>query len=190
MDVLSSRILIPMGILLGVLVPSMPIVVHAEASLTVEARPRSISVGDTVRLTVQAVTQDQGTLEAPDMDDWDIVSQSQQTSLSYGSGGQKKISIIELSLQPNKVGTLTIQPFVLKSQGKTYRSQTIPIAVTGNKNPAPMPRANRSTSRSPSSPSANTPGERPSAPTDEVAFLVWEVSRDALWLGEPLDARL
>ena len=58
-----------MGLLLGLLAPVVPAAVHAEASLTVEARPRSISVGDSVRLTVQAVTQDQGTLEAPDMDD-------------------------------------------------------------------------------------------------------------------------
>ena len=118
---LSARILFPMGLLLGLLAPVVPTAVHAEASLTVEARPRSISVGDSVRLTVQAVTQDQGTLEAPDMEDWDVVSQSQQTSLSYGSGGQNKISNIELSLQPNKVGTLSNKPFELKTKGNKYK---------------------------------------------------------------------
>ena len=171
-----------MGLLLGCWPQSSQL--RCVEHVTVEARPRSISVGDSVRLTVQAVTQDQGTLEAPDIEDWDVVSQSQQTSLSYGSGGQKKISIIELSLQPNKVGTLSIKPFVLKSKGKTYRSQTIPIAVTGSQNPPPMPRSSQSTSPAPSQTALESWSA--SEHTGRSGFLVWEVNRDTVWLGSTL----
>ena len=80
-------------------------------------------MNDVVRVTVQAITEREGSLEAPNFDDWEVVSRSQRTSISYGNGGQRKVTVIELGLQPTKLGTLNIKPFVLKSEGK-------PIEVT------------------------------------------------------------
>ncbi|MEE2789786.1 MAG: BatD family protein [Myxococcota bacterium] len=159
----------------------------AEASLNVTVRPRSVDLNDVVRVTVQAITEQEGSLEAPEFQDWEVVSRSQRTSISYGNRGQRKVTVIELGLQPTKIGTLSINPFVLKSEGKSYKSHATRVAVTGNAVPPP---ASRQTNAKRAPAEATTSDNRPTQAPDEVAFLRWEVNRDSVWLGEPIDARL
>lgn len=152
----------------------------AQTSLEVNVSPRTISLSQTVsvnvQVSIQGQTQSQVTLEAPDLADWDVVGQSRRTNVGFGSGGSQRVTILDLTLRPTRAGELTVGSFSLNGADKPYRSRPVKVTVTGASNPTKRSQSDDDSSAS-------------QAP-DEYAFLTWEVDRNRVWLGEPIQAKL
>ncbi|MBV71402.1 MAG: hypothetical protein CMH52_08625 [Myxococcales bacterium] len=165
-----------------------PMVAAAETSLNVSVSPKQIELGQTVTVNVQVAIQgqsnNQGSLEAPALLDWTVVGQFKRTS--YDSSRQQKITILDLQLQPSKTGQLTIAPFSLKVGRKRYKSKPVLVTVTqaGGQGTA-SPSTGQTPNKNPSDDSVPDDGT-----PDEYAFLTWEIDRDSVWLGEPIEAHL
>ncbi|MDD2752814.1 MAG: BatD family protein [Candidatus Omnitrophica bacterium] len=84
--------------------------------------------------------------QLPKFDGFNILSQSQSTTLALENNGWKTSLIYEFILAPLTVGTLKIDPASIKIKGQTFSSDPFEVEVTQGKL---MPRA---------------PGKNPSLP--------------------------
>ncbi len=179
--------IIRMSLTIGVVLLSA-FAAKAETSLNVSVSPKQIELGQTVTVNVQVAIQgqanNQGSLEAPALLNWTVVGQFKRTSIDRSR--QQKITILDLKLQPTKAGVLTIDPFSLKVGQKRYKSKSVTVNVTAPGRRTKAPNAGQPSVPNPGKSEAETDDNTP----DEYAFLSWEVDRNSVWLGEPIQAQL
>ena len=105
----------------------------AQTPLEVSVDRKNISIGETVRLRIQVLTpgnlRGQANLEAPDLEGWSLRGKFEQTS--FDGRSNKKETVINLQLAPERVGALTIGAFEISLEGKRHRSAPIVINVSG-----------------------------------------------------------
>lgn len=167
--------------------------VAAEPDVTVslDASPAQVTLGQAVRLEVRVRTRG-GSIESLNLDDLrkypelEIVSHQtvrpMQFSFGFGSGVQVESSLAHVYvLRATAPGTYDFEPAVAKVDGKTYRSQSLSIVVTGNGGGAL------------SRPSGSTPSDAALGPKlsgaryDARAFLRTVVEPDEVHVGEQVD---
>jgi hypothetical protein len=118
----------------------------ADIGFLQKVEPSEVGLEDTFRLLVVASdAPDFAQIDFPSGPDFEVLSKSQSTELSYqfGSGGSgiRRTQKYVLVLRPNRVGTLTIAPSVMTVRGKTYRTE--PLRVTVKQGRLADPRAQR-----------------------------------------------
>jgi hypothetical protein len=164
------------------------------ARSTIEARVDRNTVGleGNVRLQVEVQTDLRdgdrpGQLTAPPLGDWEVVTQMQQQSFINSASSQ----VLTLILRPTRPGKLTIGPFVLDADGKRLKTKPLPITVTGQAAPpAPAPPPTPGiVDLTGGDPGLSSRPQLDQAP-DRQAFLVWDVDKQNVWLGEQVHARL
>ncbi|MEM7433849.1 MAG: BatD family protein [Myxococcota bacterium] len=112
-----------------------------EVSVSLEATPRKVRVGDTFSLEVRASVKGGG-LESVRLEDLrkypelEVVSHQTsrptQISFGFGSGMQVESSVSHLyAMRPLAPGTYTFSPAVATIDGKDYESQGLTIEVVG-----------------------------------------------------------
>lgn len=156
---------------------SSPSAFGAGVEVSVDVSDRRVTVGDFVTLEVRAVTSLNGEIEVevPEVVGLREVrrSQGESTSFSWSNqGGQalRRERTIQIELETNQAGLLTI-PSVLVRVGKEIaRSQPIPIeVVAGTTEPAEGAR----------------PGEvSPPNPDEEELFARYRLDKGEVYLGE------
>lgn len=120
-----------------------------------------VGTEDTFALTIVVGDAPEGAaLQFPTPDEFEVLSRSQSTQMSYQMGGGgagviKRLQRYTLILRANKTGTLTIPASVLTAGDKSWKTQPLKIEVQKGRAP-PDPRAQR---RQPStSPFQGLPG--------------------------------
>ena len=169
----------------------VPATVWGRATIDAQVDRTTLGATETLRLRIRISTDladgpGDAQVQAPNLNDWEVVSQMQQQNVVNTASTQ----VITLTLQPRKGGRLTIGPFVLQADGKPLKTKPIAVTVTGQPTViAPPPQQFESTPEPATpAPSASTTG-LDHAP-DPDAFLAWEVSKRQAWLGEQLEATL
>ena len=105
-----------------------------------------VGTEDTFGLTIVVGDAPEGAqLQFPTPDEFEVLSRSQSTQMSYQMGGGgagviKRLQRYNLVLRAHKVGTLTIPASVLTAAGKTWKTQPLKIEVSKGR-VAPDPRA-------------------------------------------------
>jgi len=119
----------------------------AEVEFFQTAEPTQLGTEDTLRLSIVASNAPTNArVQFPETDDFEVLSRSQSTEMSYslGSGGGSEIKRITkwvLVLRPNKAGALTIPSSLLVTEGRNYRADAIKVTVKkGHHSPAPPQR--------------------------------------------------
>lgn len=107
--------------------------VHAQQAnpITAEVDRTSVALGETVTLTV-TVRSDSISAPTPDMpvlDGFDILSTSTSSSLSLVNTRVESSSTYVFVLRPLRSGTLTIPPYGVELDHRTYQSEPIQIEV-------------------------------------------------------------
>ncbi len=162
-----------------------------EVTVTLDATPSQVTVGQAVRLEVRVRTQG-GSIESLELDDLrkypelEIVSHQtvrpMQFSFGFGSGVQVESSLAQIYvLRATAAGDYDFAPAVAKVDGKTFRSQPLRIVVTGSSGGA-GDRAGDST-RPDAAPGAELSGAR----YDERAFLRTVVAPERVYVGQQVD---
>src|SRR6516165_2240105 len=108
---------------------------RAEIELSQSVDQTEVGLDDTFRLTVTVSNApDSARLQFPVGSDFDVLSKSESTHLSYQLGGGGPASITRahkymLLMRANRAGTITIPPTVLTIGDKTYKTEPVQIAV-------------------------------------------------------------
>lgn len=123
-----------------------------------------VGVEDTFRLTVVASNvPDSAQVRFPQTDDFEVLSRSQSTELSYELIGSrstiKRIQKFVLVMRPNRQGPVTLPPSALVIDGKTYKTDTIQMVV--KKGHVRDPNAAQASRPNPLDPFRNFPGMPP-----------------------------
>jgi hypothetical protein len=164
----------------------------ADIAFLQRVEPSEVGLEDTLRLTVIASdAPDFAQIDFPSSPDFEVLSKSQSTELSYqfGSGGSgiRRTQKYVLVIRPNRVGTLTIPPSVMTVRGKTYRTEQ--MRVTVRQGHVLDPRAQRGSSPFPRFPNQGDEAEDAlplfDVPrSDADLFLRASVDRDEVHAGE------
>jgi hypothetical protein len=124
-----------------------------------------VGTEDTFVLTVVISNAPDGAeLRLPRGDDFEVLSRSQSTQMSYsfgsGGGNMERVQKHTLVLRANRPGTLKIPPSVLGSPVGTYQTEALSLKVrSGTVEQAPPPRrANRQRGTAPPNPFGAPPG--------------------------------
>lgn len=131
----------------------------AEVEFYQTADRTKVGTEDTFSLTIVLGDAPEGAaLQFPTPDEFEVLSRSQSTQMSYrmGGGGAGVIQRLQkytLVLRANKTGTLTIPASVLTAGGKTWKTQPLKIEVVKGRGP-PDPRAQQ---QPPGHPSIGSP---------------------------------
>lgn len=120
----------------------------AEVEFFQTAEPRELGTDDTLRLSIMASNAPaDARVQFPETDDFEVLSRSQSTEMSYalGAGGGSEIKRITkwvLVMRPKRAGNLTIPSSLLVTGGgRNYRADAIKVTVKkGHVSSAPPPR--------------------------------------------------
>jgi hypothetical protein len=94
-----------------------------------------VGTEDTFRLTIVVGNAPDGaTVQFPAPNDFEVLSRSQSTEMSYqlgngGTGSIKRVQKYTLVMRANRVGNLKIPPAVLATAGKDYKTDAVPMEV-------------------------------------------------------------
>lgn len=120
----------------------------AEVEFFQTAEPRELGTDDTLRLSIIASNAPaDARVQFPETDDFEVLSRSQSTEMSYalGAGGGSEIKRITkwvLVMRPKRAGNLTIPSSLLVTGGgRNYRADAIKVTVKkGHVSSTPPPR--------------------------------------------------
>jgi hypothetical protein len=123
-----------------------------------------VGIEDTFRLTIVASNApDSAQVRFPQTDDFEVLSRSQSTELSYQLvGGRSEIKRIQkfvLVMRPNQMGTVLLPPSALVVEGKTFKTDSIQMVV--KKGHLRDPNAAQASRPNPFDPFRNFPGMPP-----------------------------
>lgn len=122
-----------------------------------------VGTEDTFHLTVvMSDAPDDAKVAFPSTPDFEVLSNSQSTQMSYtlGSGGVGTIKRVQrwtLTMRANRAGTLTIPPSTLTAGGKVHKSEVIKLEVVKGRTNSQPPRAQRPTIQTPFGPMPGFP---------------------------------
>lgn len=107
---------------------------RAEVELSQAVDRHQVGTEDTFRLTVVlSGAPEDARLELPSSEDFEVLSRSQSTQMSFqmGGGGShvQRVQKYVLVMRANRTGTLTIPPAVLKTSGERHQSEAIEMEV-------------------------------------------------------------
>jgi hypothetical protein len=158
---------------------SSALALAAAPEVLVQASRTQIAVGETLRLTVVLKNVDRSKFEPRLPPGLAIEGQNSQTSVSYStSGGMERITRLIFQVRAQQKGQFSVGPFSVKSDGKTFTSNVLMIAVQD------VPTSNPKISQNgvgKSSKDANKAAD---------VFLLSEVARKEVWVGEPFELTL
>ncbi|MFZ5467837.1 MAG: BatD family protein [Myxococcota bacterium] len=126
---MTARALLAFGLLAAATVEA------AEVELYQTVDRNQVGTEDTFRLTVVvANAPDTAQLQLPAPQDFEVLSRSQSTQMSYqlGGGGAGSIQRVQkyvLVMRANRAGTLTIPPAVLTTAQRTFRTESVQVEV-------------------------------------------------------------
>ncbi|MDQ3263326.1 MAG: BatD family protein [Myxococcota bacterium] len=120
----------------------------AEVEFFQTAEPKELGTDDTLRLSIMASNAPaDARVQFPETDDFEVLSRSQSTEMSYalGAGGGSEIKRITkwvLVMRPKRAGNLTIPSSLLVTGGgRNYRADAIKVTVKkGHVSSTPTPR--------------------------------------------------
>lgn len=145
MKAISKRALLAVGLLLASSAYAEEVEFHQSVDRD------EVGTEDTFRLTVVVANAPDGAeLRLPSSEDFEVLSRSQSTQMSYQLGGGglgtlRRAQTYVLVMRANKAGTLAIPPSVLTGSGRSYRTEEIKIKVKpGRLSPPPSARAPQS----------------------------------------------
>ncbi|MBI3184605.1 MAG: protein BatD [Myxococcales bacterium] len=175
----------------------------AEVELYQSVDRNEVGTEDTFRLSiVVSGAPDTAQLQFPAPEDFEVLSRSQSTQMSYhfGGGGSsiKRVQKYELVMRANRAGTLTIPPAVLTTADRTYKTEAIEMQVKkGRLHTSPPPSPRRPTLPDPFRnfpvPSFPDPfgdlddpmGFEPEIPrSDSDLFLRFHLDKEEVYVGE------
>ncbi len=117
---------------------------YAETEFYQTVDRNQVGTEETFHLTVVVSDAPDGSnLQVPPSSDFEVLSKSTSTQMSYqiGSGGKgliKQVTKYTFTLRANRAGALTIPPAQLRTADKTYKTDAIKIsAVKGHTNQPP-----------------------------------------------------
>lgn len=168
---------------------------RAQPTVSVSVDRDRIAFGETVQLSVRVQTvgvqPGQSDLEAPDLRGFRLVGRYQRNS--YDSLRKQNTTVLNLTLQAEATGQLTIDPFTLRSGSTVVQSDPLTITVTGNGPAAPPAGQNPATDPS-GDPGADPGGDADAgalpAGFDRAVFIGWDIDDTDVWLGQQVEARL
>lgn len=159
-----------------------------------------VGTEDTFRLTVvMSDAPDDAKVAFPSSNDFEVLSNSQSTQMSYtlGAGGVGQIKRVQrwtLTMRANRTGTLTIPPSTLTAGGKVQKTEAIKMEVVKGRTNAPQQRAQRPTIQTPFGPMPGFPMDdddpfmgfpTPDVPrSDSDLFLRTSLDKDEAYVGE------
>ena len=151
------------------------------ASIEASVSKNAIFIDDQITLVVTARGID-GEPVLPDIsDDFTIVSQSQSRNVTIVNMQIESSTAHRYVLQPERVGVLRIPPIRARAGSKTLRTKPIQIEVLEHQSKPKAPAEPRS------GPQRGEAGEpEPQTAGDENIFIVTEVDKDEVFLGEQL----
>ena len=128
---------------------------RAEIELSQSVDQTEVGLDDTFRLTVSVSNApDSARLQFPVGSDFDVLSKSESSHMSYQLGGGGPASITRthkymLLMRANRAGTITIPPTVMTIGDRTFKTE--PVQITVKRGHVQNPRAQRG-SQSPPDP--------------------------------------
>jgi hypothetical protein len=164
----------------------LPVTALAAPSIKASVDRTELRLNERLTVEVTLVSERVGFggpgIQEPDLKGF--VSVGRVSFSRYDSRSAQNVKTLQLTLQPVRVGALTIGAFRFPQQGGApLTTEPIEITVQGAQ---AAPPANRPTQPN----TANQVPAAPETPGDEVAFLRWEVDHTQLWLGEQIRAQL
>lgn len=132
----------------------------------------TLSTDDTLRLRVEvnADTMQLSQLQQPVFEGFAIVGSTSSSNLAMINGVPSFQLGYDYALQPMRSGDLVVPSFTIDINGRTYRTEPIPISVTVGTQPTVSPAQ--------AAPGAVAPGER--------FFITAGVDKPEAWLGEQI----
>ncbi|MCA9559173.1 MAG: BatD family protein, partial [Myxococcales bacterium] len=163
----------------------------AQPTVSVSVDRDRIAFGETVQLSVRVQTvgvqPGQSDLEAPDLRGFRLVGRYQRNS--YDSLRKQNTTVLNLTLQAEATGQLTIEPFTLRSGSTVVKSDPLTITVTGSGPAAPPAGQNQATRPGGDPADAPDAGAVPEG-FDRAVFIGWDIDATEVWLGQQVEARL
>jgi tetratricopeptide (TPR) repeat protein len=150
------------------------------AELTARVDRERLSLGESLQLVV-ALDSDQGGLSTPDLDfdfgdDFDVEGRASSHNMQWINGRTSLSTTVTYRLRPTRAGDLTIPALTLDYRGAHLTTEPISVTVTALPAPQPPPRT--------------AAGGAPDAAQAEPLFLVMDLSKESVVVGEPLTASL
>jgi hypothetical protein len=107
----------------------------AETSIKAEVNKTRITTDETLdyKLTIISTEKNIPQPELPQFKDFNLISQSQSSSISFGKNTIKTILVYEFILNPLKEGEFKIESSIISVGGKTSSTQSFEIKVTAGK---------------------------------------------------------
>lgn len=107
----------------------------AETSIKAEVDKTQITADEvlTYKITIGSTEKKIPQPKLPQFKGFNLISQSQSSSISFGKDNIKTILVYEFILSPIKQGEFKIESSVVTVGGKTYSSQSYQIKVTAGK---------------------------------------------------------
>lgn len=118
---------------------------HAEVEFYQTVDRNKVGTEDTFRLTiVVGDAPDGATVQFPAPNDFEVLSRSQSTQMSYSLGGGgtgviKRVQKYTLVMRANRAGKLTIPPAALSTAQKTFKTDAIQMEVVKGRTQADPP---------------------------------------------------
>lgn len=193
------------GSALTLLLVSFP--AFAEVEFSMSADRTEVGTEDAFRVVIVLGNAPAGAvLEFPESKDFEVLSRSQSTQMSYslgpgGSGGIKNVQRYTLVMRANREGRLTLPPASLKTNSKKYVTEPIHIvAQAGRLAPPPPPRRHAQPSPFGLPPGFFEPddegdpfgglmdpfGEAPAPRSDADLFLRASADKSEVYVGEQI----
>lgn len=107
-------------------------IAFAEVTIKAEVDKTSITTDNniTYRLTITSSEKKISEPQLPEFEGFDVVSQMQSSSISFGKGKTQTTLIYIYVLAPRDTGKFEIGPSTVKIGNKTYSTDTFEIEVT------------------------------------------------------------
>jgi len=183
------KILFAAVILWGVFAPALQ---AEEVSVSASLNKRQVQVGEEVRLSIRVSGQSTN-LQAPrlaQLDGFDTYYTGRASHVSFINGVSSTNVEFSYTLVPQRAGHFTLSPIEIRAGQNTFRTEPLPIEVSGGQNQAPGP-----AQRSMTQPSSPLPVAQPVAQdqdyalspgTDDNIFVQAFVDRKTLYQNEQM----
>jgi hypothetical protein len=170
--------------LIGIVALQAAVAGAADISISAQAVPQQVSVGEnvTLQVTIEGQANINGSPALPDLPDFQVYSGGRSSNFTFINGQVSSSLQFTFILVPKHTGTFTIGPISITNNNKTYSTSPIQIVVGGGGAPRQAP-----------APVANAPAGIPNAPApagnrhaNEPVFITTQVDRHEVYVNEPV----